>query len=186
MTLTQKDQDAINHIASISKHKHAAIIAKWLITGWDVEFKNQNVKWVTTPDPYWHESNEYRLIEPKPPKPAYRVYQAYILTGTVDRYSDGTYSANYHENLDWLTDWIEYDPDPKKWPTPLVERIAVIDIDAAQWIVDHWDELLEDRYTNEGKHSRYSETLRNMFSWIESDQEGKYWLEISEKLGKED
>ncbi|MBP9871397.1 MAG: hypothetical protein KBC53_07835 [Nitrosomonas sp.] len=133
MTLTQKDLDAINYIASVSKHKHAAIIAKWLITGWDVEFKNQNVKWVTNPYPYWHESNEYRLIEPKPPKPAYRVYIVGTITNTVDRYADGTYSTNYHKDRDWLSDWIEYDTEstPKKWPTPLVERIAAIDIKAA-------------------------------------------------------
>ena len=185
MKLTKQDNDAINHIASVSKHKHAALIAKWLITGWIVEFKNISGDWCKDKYPGWGKETEYRLIEPKPPKPAYRVYQEYILTGTVDRYSDGTYSANYHENLDWLTDWIEYDPDPKRWPTPLVERIAAIDIKAAEWIVDHWDDLLDDRYTNEGEHSRYSETLTRMFLWSNSPQGSKSWREISDKLGED-
>ena len=181
MTLSQQDQDAINHIASVSKHKHAEIIAKWLITGWDVKLKGFDERLEC---PSWLNNVEYELIEPKPPKPAYRVYQAYILTGTVDRYSDGTYSANYHENLDWLTDWIEYDPDPKKWPTPLVARIAAIDIKAAEWIVDHWDELLEVKYIGSNNYSRDSDRLLEMFVWNKSDQGHLYWRSIADKLGE--
>ncbi len=37
----------------------------------------------------------------------------------------------------------------KQWPTPLVERIAEIDLKAAEWIVDHWGDLLEDKYTSD-------------------------------------
>ncbi len=185
MKLTQQDQDAINHIASVSKHKHAALIAKWLITGCKVEFKNFKLEWEKAKHPGWLERHEYRLIEPKPPKPAYRVYIVGTITNTVDRYADGTYSINLIEGINWLTDWIEYDPDQKKWPTPLVERIAAIDIDAAQWIVDHWDDLLENRYTNKGEHSRVSDKLLSMFSWIESDQGGYYWRDIADKLGEE-
>lgn len=186
MTLSQQDQDAINHIASVSKHKHAAIIAKWLITGWIVEFKNISGDWCKNKYPGWGKETEYRLIEPKPKKPAYRVYKTGNIANTVIRFEDGSYTSNYKENLDWLTDWTEYYPDQKKWPTPLVERIAAIDIKAAEWIVDHWDELLDDRYTIKGEHSRDSEKLKRMFSWIQSDQGWFYWRDIAEKLGEED
>ncbi len=186
MKLTQQDNDAINHIASVSKHKHASLIAKWLITGCNVEFKNIVGEWCEDKFPQWNGNCEYRLIEPKPQKPAYRVYRCGNITNTVDRYADGTYSINLIEGINWLTDdWTEYDPEPKQWPTPLVERIAEIDIKAAEWIVDHWDDLLDDRYTNKGNHSRVSDKLLSMFSWIESDQEGKYWRDIADKLGEE-
>ena len=180
--MNDKDQAAIDHVASVSKHPHAAMIVKWLITGWEVKLKNYEG---AIDNPIWLEQNEYELIEQKPAKPAYRVY---IEKGdnepeTVRREMYDKYKDSYDDKVEWISDWIEYDP-PKKWPTPLVERIAAIDLEAAQWIVDHWDDLLTDKYTNYGMHKRESNILKNMFSWIESPQYGYYWEAISKKLGE--
>lgn len=74
--------------------------------------------------------------------------------------------------------------EPKNWPTPLVERIAAIDINAAQWIVDHWDDLLEYKYSVDGSYSRESNKLDSMFVWCEAPQCDGYWRKISKQLGE--
>lgn len=74
--------------------------------------------------------------------------------------------------------------DENKWPTPLVERIAAIDLQAAQWIVDHWDDLLEDKYTYKNNYSRDCDTLTHMFDWETPPQGIDYWGSISDKLGE--
>lgn len=183
MSLTDKDREAISHIASVSKHPHAARIVEWLITGCDVERKI-NDKLIIEWFPSWFPHDEYRLVYPKI-KPAYRVYRLSDgLTSTIDRMQDGTLT-NTNPNLPWVSDWIEYDePTPKKWPTPLIERIAAIDIKAAEWIVDNWDDLLEDRYTNKGRYSRNSNRLISMFSWNDSDNSYD-WNDISNRLGEQ-
>ena len=185
--MNDKDQAAIDHVASVSKHPHAAMIVKWLITGWDVEFlyKDTINDYNTAPFPSWHPDTVFRLIEPKPEKPAYRVF---IEPGdgeprTVTRKHYNKHSDSYDDKVDWISDWEEYDP-PKKWPTPLVERIAAIDLEAAQWIVKHWDDLLEDRYTRKGMYDRESQLLSHSFDWSESDIGAIFWEEISTKLGE--
>ena len=186
MKLTILDQAAIDHVASVSKHTHAAMIVKWLITGWDVEFQHAIGKWKISDFPTWSPGSKYRLIEPKPAKPAYRVYVSKISGQTFSRNSaeDGTRDNSLTPSSEWLSDdWIEYDP-PKKWPTPLVERIAAIDLEAAQWIVDHWDDLLEDRYSACVSAGRESNKLYSIFHWEPSDQGKPYWNEISNKLGE--
>jgi len=183
--MNDKDQAAIDHVASVSNHPHAAMIVKWLITGWDVEV-NQSGEWITLDGgikPSWSENCEYRLIEPK--KPAYRVYSdpdgdLFV----AERNPEGGVCQTFTEGCEWISpEWIEYDP-PKKWPTPLVERIATIDIKAAEWIVDHWDDLLEDRYTRKGMYDRESNLLSHSFDWSESDIGAIFWEEISTKLGE--
>ena len=181
--MNDKDQAAIDHVASVSKNPHAAMIVKWLITGWDVEFQHAIGEWKISDFPTWSPGSKYRLIEPKPAKPAYRVYLDKEGTPYVARkYADGNVAQTYEE-VDYITDWIEYDP-PKKWPTPLVERIAAIDLEAAQWIVDHWDDLLDDRYTYKNNYSRDCGTLNYMFDWEATPQGSKYWESISVELGE--
>ena len=186
MKLTILDQAAIDHVASVSKHTHAAMIVKWLITGWDVEFQHAIGKWKISDFPTWSPGSKYRLIEPKPAKPAYRVYVSKISGQTFSRNSaeDGTRDNSLTPSSEWLSDdWIEYDP-PKKWPTPLVERIAAIDIKAAEWIVAHWDDLLDDKYTYKNNYSRDCDTLSHMFDWETPPQGTDYWGSISDKLGE--
>jgi len=174
--MNEKDHAAIDHVASVSKHPQAEIITKWLITGWEVKRKD-GIR--IDGNPYWHIDIEYYLIEPKPAKPAKPAYRVYKLTdggtSTIDKGIDVI-----PDGAEWLTDWIEYDL-PKKWPTPLVERIAAIDIKAAEWIVDHWDDLLDEKYTYKGKYSRDSERLDLMFDWEKTDFIFD-WFNISDKL----
>lgn len=134
--MNDKDQAAIDHVASVSKHPHAAMIVKWLITGWDVRFRQGNGDMCSTTAATWNPDTEYELIE------------------------------------------------PKKRTIPLVARIAAIDLEAAQWIVDHWDDLLEDRYTCKNNYSRDCDTLSHMFDWEAPPQGADYWSNISEKLGE--
>jgi len=183
--MNDKDQAAIDHVASVSKHPHAAMIVKWLITGWDVEFEYATEEWKIIDYPSWAHDIKYRLIEPKPAKPAYRVYINKTTGSTISRDSlDGHREDYLDNNYEWLCDWIEYDPSPKKWPTPLVERIAAIDIKAAEWIVNHWDDLLEDKYTYKNNYSRDCDTLTHMFDWETPPQGTAYWESISVKLGE--
>lgn len=178
-----KDQAAIDHVASVSKHPHAAMIVKWLITGWDVKTK---IGKEVIENPTWFIDIDYELIEPEPAKPAYRVYvDREGVTFTAQRDTDGKIYQAYTDGVEWLGGWIEYDP-PKKWPTPLVERIAAIDLEAAEWIVDNWANLLEDRYSGSVSKGRESKKLRKMFDWGESPQGKEYWREIAEKLGEYD
>ncbi len=179
------NEQVIKYISERSKDPHAALIAEWLLTGRDVEYLTNNEEWVTATRPDWSPAVKYRLVKPKM-KPAYRVYKSddSDLTGTVDRHPDGSLSSNYRDDLNWLSDWIEYDPDPKHWPTPLVKRIAAIDIKAAGWIVDHWDELLNDKYSLGGDYSRESQYLCGMFFWEPSEHGDKYWRKISHRLGE--
>jgi len=185
--MNDKDQAAIDHVASVSKNPHAAMIVKWLITGWDVEFQHAIGEWKISDFPTWSPGSKYRLIEPKPAKPAYRVYRSISSGNTYTRDSNG---FERYDHLDgegivreWISDWIEYDP-PKKWPTPLVERIAAIDIKAAEWIVDHWDDLLDWKYQACVTVGRESQYLYSMFDWKEAPQEPGYWDKISNKLGE--
>jgi len=183
--MNDKDQAAIDHVASVSNHPHAAMIVKWLITGWKVEYSDDGeYPWNYTEDPNWHPNMKYRLIEPKPAKPAYRVCR--------DKNSGSTYTRDAIDcprddhistyNYEWISDWIEYDP-PKKWPTPLVERIAAIDLEAAQWIVDRWDDLLQDKYKN-NMYSRDANSVIDMFKWDASPQGEDYWNDIDNKTRK--
>lgn len=181
--MNDKDQAAIDHVASVSKNPHAAMIVKQLITGWSVEFEYAAGEWRISAYPSWSPGSKYRLIEPKPAKPAYRVYWGENSTNTVDRLPNGSLSHGIPEGAEWISDWIEYDP-PKKWPTPLVERIAAIDLDAAQWIVDNWDELLNDRYLECFGVSMESDRLKTMFAWSTSPQGKEYWYAISKQLGE--
>lgn len=181
--MNDKDQASIDHVTSVSKNPHAAMIVRWLVTGWDVKRKDDDI---ILQAPHWIEGVEYELIEPKPAKPAYRVYKDRNMPGTYtqDRDINGKVTQIcFEDNVEFISDWIEYDP-PKKWPTPLVERIAAIDIKAAEWIVDNWDDLLTYKYTNDGMHKRESNILKNMFSWIQSPQYGYYWDRISKELGE--
>ena len=182
MKLTILDKAAIDHVASVSKHPHSAMIVKWLITGWDVEFlhKNSINDYNIAPFPNWHPDTIFRLSEPKPVKPAYRVYieKSGGDPETVTRESYEKYKDKYDGNVEWLGDWIEYD-EPKKWPTPLVERIAAIDIKAAQWIVDNWDDLIDRKYRGNPE----SDKLSYMFTWGITPQGQDYWNDISNKLG---
>lgn len=183
--MNDKDQAAIDHVASVSKNPHAAMIVKWLITGWDVRFRQGNGDMCSTTAVTWNPGTYYELIEPKPDKPAYRVYMDKDgNTFTATRYPDRTIYQEFTKDVEWLSDWIEYD-QPKKWPTPLVERISAIDIKAAQWIVDNWDDLLlDDRYTRKGMYDRESNLLSHSFDWSESDIDANIWEEISTKLGE--
>jgi len=185
MNLTDNDKAAIIHVSSVSKHPHAAMIIKQLITGWGVEFEYAVGEWKISDYPSWAYDIKYRLIEPKPAKPAYRVYRNKNNGSTYTRDAIDCPRNNHISsyNYEWISEWIEYDP-PKKWPTPLVERIAAIDIKAAEWIVDHWDDLLDDRYTRKGMYDRESNLLSHSFDWSESDIGCIFWDEISTKLGE--
>lgn len=180
MKLTILDQAAIDHVASVSKNPHAALIVKQLITGWPVMIKE---KGKIIDNPFELKNYEYELIEPKPAKPAYRVYGGENGTNTVDRLPNGSLSHGIPDGAEWLGEWIEYDP-PKKWPTPLVERIAAIDLYAAQWIVDHWDDLLDIKYQVCVDEGRESYRLKTMFAWSTSPQGKEYWYAISKQLGE--
>ena len=150
------------------------------IFGWDLK---SNITGTIIKNTTWVDGSEWQLIEPKPAKPAYRVYGGANGTNTVDRLPNGSLSHGIPDGAEWLGEWIEYDP-PKKWPTPLVERIAAIDLEAAQWIVDHWDDLLEDKYKNSNMCSRDSNSLLYMFKWDESPQGTDYWDDIDNKTRK--
>jgi len=116
MKLTKQDQDAIDHVASVSENPHAAIIVKQLITGWDVEFiaPSEGI-WKTTKLPIWFTDTKYRLIEPKLAKPEYRVYlhKPTNTTCTVDRDLNRKIDEELPPDSEFITGWIEYD-QPKK------------------------------------------------------------------------
>lgn len=108
--MNDKDQAAIDHVASVSNHPHAAMIVKWLITGWDVEFQHAIGKWKISDFPTWSPGSKYRLIEPKPAKPAYKVYRLPNgMTSTEDRYENGDESKMLPDAAIPISDWIEYD-----------------------------------------------------------------------------
>lgn len=169
MKLTDKDQEAIKHITKVSTNPNADLIVMQLITGWDLKNKHtgvviKNNQWI---------SDDFVLIKPKP---AYRVYRKIGCRGTytLDRYSDGWFNAQLPENCEFISDWIEYDT-PILWPTPLIERIAAIDIDAAEWIIN-----------NQNNHPirMESKLLCSMFNWERTPQGYDYWSKISKKLGE--
>lgn len=131
-------------------------------------------------------SNQQIILRKKtrPAKPAYRVYieKSDGRTYTQDAINGNRDKTLLPEKYEWLSDWIEYDP-PNKWPSTLVERIAEIDLKAAKWIVDHWDDLLKEEYTL-GAYDRMNDNLVDMFYWDHSPQEHNYWSKISDKLGE--
>ena len=175
--MNDKDQSAIDHVASVSKTHNAKMIIEWVMDGCvydDYTDDDGNITAIRLE----------RRIEPKPAKPAYRVYieKSDGRTYTQDAINGNRDKTLLPEKYEWLSDWIEYD-QPKEWPTPLVERIAAIDLEAAQWIVDHWDELLEDRYTL-NINTRDSNELKFMFDWTESRCGYTYWKNISKQLGE--
>jgi hypothetical protein len=101
--MNEKDQEAINHIVSVSKHPHAEIICKWLVTGWEVKWCD-----MVTKTPTWHPRETYKLIEPKP---AYRVYadkdgDLFV----AERTASGGMCQTFTDDITWLSDWTEYDP----------------------------------------------------------------------------
>lgn len=161
------NNDVIEYIKNNSKHPHAALMVEWLLTGCGVETWYEDIReWVICKNPVWYLERDYSLIRPKP---ACRMYLGITGTpATVERYPDGTYSSNYDENLNWLSDWIEYDPQPTvKWPNEYIQRIAGIDESAAQWIVDN------------GHIGTY---LRAMFTWKQTPQGHDYWENIDQTL----
>jgi len=178
--MNDKDQAAaIDHVASVSKNPHAAMIVKQLITGWSVEFEYAVGEWKISDYPTWSPGSKYRLIEPKPSKPAYRVYKlTHGGTSTIDRGVDVI-----PDDVEWLGDWIEYDT-PKEWPTPLVERIAAIDIKAAEWIVDNWDDLVDGKYAPNKNYNAMSDELQNMLVWELTEHGDMFWRKISRQLGE--
>lgn len=137
------NNDVIEYIRQNSKHTHAELIAEWLLTGWEVKFLDEALgEMFTCENPAWVPEYKYCLVKPKP---ACRVYlRTTGYPATVDRYEDGTYSDNYNENLEWISDWIEYDPEPTpKWPNEYIQQIAEIDQSAAQQLsIDIEDSIL--------------------------------------------
>jgi len=191
MNLT--DKEIIEHVSKKSKHPHAAMIVEWLLTGKEVMCFGSIVEY-----PAWYPNDEYEF---KPQKPAYRVYRDGDLTSTVDRLDDGTLTDD-RDNFDWLTDWIEYDPVKsiktyegfgsvntkirrfKPYPSELVERISKINLGAAEWLRDNWDELLDEKYSRYVSVGRYSTKLHSMFYWKPSPQGNDYWESIATQLGE--
>lgn len=107
--MNDKDQSAIDHVASVSKHPHAAMIVKWLITGLGVKLKGHKLD-----NPQWIAGLAYELIEPKPAKPAYRVYSDKDGDLFVaERNSEGGICQTFTDGCEWVAEWVEYDP-PKK------------------------------------------------------------------------
>jgi len=174
MKLTDKDQEAIKHIAKVSTNPNADLIVMQLITGWDL--KNTNTG-VVIKDTKWL-SDGFELIEPKP---AYRVYRKIGCRGTytLDRYVDEWVNAPLPADCEFISDWIEYDP-PILWPTILIERIAAIDIDAAQWIINNQNILFD----GGGSIKIESKLLYSMFNWDKTPQGYDYWSKISKELGE--
>ena len=161
------NNDVIEYIRQNSKHPHAALIAEWLLTGCEVKFLDEGLGEMSTcENPAWLPEYKYSLVKPKP---ACRVYLR--TTGhpaTVERFPDGTYSENYNENLEWISDWIEYDPElTPEWPNEYIKRIAEIDESAAQWIVDN---------------GHINGTVGNMFTWERTPQGFNYWSNIDQTL----
>ena len=174
--LTDKDKEAIAHIASVSKHPHAAMMAEWLITSCEVKLDGK-----VNNNPYWHKDYKYELVYPKT-KPAYRVYRykGERGTNTQDRFENGSLShIGDITQVVFMGDWAEY----QKWPTPLVERIAAIEPEAAQWIVDNWDDLVAGKYTRRDCNAT-TDILLTMFHWTRSPQGHDYWRHISGQLGE--
>lgn len=183
MKLTDKDKAAIAHIASASREPHAAMRAEQLITGAKVEFYNTFCNdWRDVDAATWDKETEYRLVYPKI-KPAYRVYiDPNGITLTIDRFVDGSLSSGLPDGCEWISDWVEYD-DTKQWPTPLVERIAAIDIKAAKWIVDNWDDLVDGKHSGSLSYMKaYNEDLYCCFYWETTPQRHNYWENIYKQL----
>lgn len=155
------NNDVIEYIRNNSKHPHAALIAEWLLTGCEVEYWHIDREWVLTDSPSWSNQRKYRLVKPKP---AYRVYLDEH-PRIVERFPDGTYSMNYKDNLQWLSDWIEY--DMSKWSNEYIQKVAEIDESAAQWLVDN---------------GHIDGEIRRMFVWGDTPQGHDYWENIDSKL----
>lgn len=133
------NEQVIEYVRATSNHPHAEKIIEWILTGCIVKYwHDYDNEWKETTTPGWNKDTKYLLFTPKPAKPAYRVYRVKHTgqTFTRDNEKDGSRNDILTNKSEWISDWIEYDP-PKKWPTPLVERIAAIDIKAADmftWI----------------------------------------------------
>lgn len=69
-----------------------------------------------------------------------------------------------------------------KWPTKLVRRISKIDIEAAEWLRDNWNDLK--KYVGLKGYKKTSDRLDSMFVWYRSPQGHAYWESISKKLGE--
>jgi len=176
MNLT--DKEVIQYVSKRSKRPHAAMVVEWLLTGKEVMCNGFSIDY-----PSWYPDDDYEF---KPQKPAYRVYRDGDLTSTVDRLADGTLTDD-RDNFDWLSDWIEYDQGQnqyKPWPSELVERISKINLEAAEWLRDNWDELLDEKYSSCVSVGRDSTKLHSMFYWEPSPQGNNYWESIATQLGE--
>lgn len=165
------NNDVIEYIRENSKRPHAALIAEWLLTGYEVKVYYDDLEqYVICEEPEWRPERKYLLVKPKP---AYRVFKlSQRTTSTVDRYENGTYSDNYKDDLEWLSDWIEYEPQSTvRWPNEYIKRIAEIDESAAQWVVNNVE-------LNESNRN----DLSSMFSFSSSPQGHEYWWNIYETL----
>lgn len=165
------NKEVIKYVKNNSKHPHAALIVEWLLTDCEVKvWNNSPGEWLICDYPKWSPDCKYLLVKPKP---ACRVYlRTTGYPATVERFPDGTYSPNYNENLEWLSDWIEYDTLPKvEWPNEYIQRIAEIDEYAAQWIVD-----------NIKLNDPNSASLWTMFTWGKTPQGYDYWRRIDQTL----
>jgi hypothetical protein len=84
-----------------------------------------------------------------------------------------------------LTNLINEDKEPltRKWPTPLVAKIAIIDLPAATWIADNWEDLLAGKYTSY-KRSVNAGSLIDAFDWHLTPEpfNSDYWSRIHNRL----
>jgi len=165
------DKQVIEHVSKKSKNPHAAMMVEWLLTGKEVLYRGCKVT-----NPSWLPDNKYEFKSKQ--KPAYRVYiDPNKITLTIDRYTDGTYSSELPEDCIWLSDWVEYDTEQaKQWPSELVERISKINLEAAEWLRDNWDDIK--------KECRDAKRLDCLMIWYSKPQGNKYWQEISKQLGE--
>lgn len=138
------NEEVIKYIGENSKHKHAKLIAEWLL-----RFPNCEVEKYYVDEKYnhipelltWRQNEQYRLL-PKIKE--------------------------------------------ESWPSELVERISKIDLDAAHWLKDHWDELDTQKYIG---HVVYKRSTKNtsrldaLFNWsLDTEHNFLYWHNLNEQL----
>lgn len=94
--------------------------------------------------------------------------------------ADSLYKQSHF--VKFLTDWIEYD-DEFVWPSPLVARIAQVDLKAAEWLCENFHQLHKYSAVPD-KDFKSVEALSNLFCWDMSPQGNDYWKEVYQKLIK--
>lgn len=146
-----------------------------IFKGSELQYKKQDGTWVDC-----YNSSEYRT---KPKTVKFRNYlTAQNLPGIIfDNHPKDIKPLNFKK---WLGDWQEVEVEScQQWPSELVERIAEIDLDAAEWLRDNLGNLKDYRSIS-GADINKVRRLFDLMCFTSTPQGRSYWRRIARKLGE--